>query len=309
MNQPGPPETLLERIGAMRESGAASARRVAEVITRDPKSAASRGIVELAKASETSVGSINRFCRSVGISGYTALRLAVATEVGHDSRAEEDADPSGDIDPATPVRETVQLIAASSRKAITRTAELLDYALLDRLARAVHRARLVQVVAFGGSSHVALYLADQLTGIGVPALTTSDANTAASIVATLSPSDVVVALSHSGMARHAVDVVRAARDQGALTAAITSSQASSLAEAAELSLVTTARTSTSRYRGTAGRHAQLFVTDALYVRVAQRRHDRANALLDRAGALTAPYQLRPRSARGDKRDHPGRADS
>ena len=285
--------TLLEQIGAMRDVAPPSARRIAKLITKEPMFAATSGIIELARASETSVGSINRFCRALGIAGYTELRLALAQEIGSDSAHSETSDPSGDIDPATSAADTIRIIAAASRKAISQTAELLDLHALDQLAAAVDSARLVQVVAYGGSGHVGTYLANQLTGIGVTCLTETDVNTAASYLATLGESDVVVALSHSGMARFAVELVEAAQAQGVITAAITSSAVSPLAKAVDISLVTTARTVSSRYRGTAGRHAQLFVTDALYVRVAQRRHQTANRMLDRAGQITAPYQLGP----------------
>ena len=291
MTQEGPTTTLLERIGALQDVGTPSARRIARLITREPMLAARSGIIELARASETSVGSVNRFCRSLDVTGYTELRLALANEVGHDSPHREDTDPSGDIDPATDAEETVRIIAAASSRAISQTAAVLDVTVLDRLADIVDRARLVQIVAYGGSAHVATYLANQLTGIGVTTLTDSDVNTAASHLATLGSSDVVIAVSHSGAARHAIELVTAAREQGVTTAAVTSSAMSPLARAAEMSLVTTARSSTSRYRGTAGRHAQLFVTDALYVRVAQRRPEQAQRYLDRAGELTADHQV------------------
>lgn len=290
--------TLLERIGALQEVGPPSGQRIARLITGEPLLAAHSGIIELARASQTSVGSVNRFCRSLGVAGYTELRLALANEVGHDGPVREIPDPSGDIDPATDADETVRIIAAASAHAISRTAEVLDRDLLDEVAERVDRARLVQVIAFGGSAHIATYLAHQLTGIGVTSLTDPDVNTAASHLATLGADDVVIAVSHSGAASHAIELINAAREQRVATVAITSSAVSPLAQAADLSLVTTSRSATARYRGTAGRHAQLFVTDALYVRVAQRRHETAQRHLDRAGELTAGFQApAPKSGR------------
>lgn len=292
----GPPEPLLERIAAMRDAGPSSSRRIAATITRSPMYAARSGIVMLAQASDTSVGSVNRFCRALGLDGYKELRLALATSAGRsDGSGAPDIDPTGSIDPETGAEEAVQLIAASSRAAISRTADLLDLELLDCLAEAVEKARLVQLVAFGGSAHIASYLVDQLNGIGIRTLSSPDVNTAASIAATLTEADVLIAISHSGTARHAVEATTIGAEHGAMTAAITSSAASPLARAARVALVTTARTSTERYRGTAGRHAQLFVIDALYVRIAQGRNEIAERLLDEAGAATAPYQLTYRS--------------
>ena len=298
----GPPESLLERIAVMRDGGPASSQRIAATITRSPMVAARSGIVTLAEASGTSVGSVNRFCHALGLSGYKELRLALASSAGRpDGSPAPDVDPTGSIDPETSAEDAIRLIAASSRAAISRTADLIDLDLLDHLADAMGHARLVQLVAFGGSAHIASYLVDQLNGIGIRTLSSPDVNTAASIAATLTEADVLIAISHSGTARHAVEVTTVGADHGAMTAAITSSAASPLARAAGVALVTTARTSTERYRGTAGRHAQLFVIDALYVRIAQGRNEIAEQLLDEAGAATAPYQFNYRPGRARAR--------
>lgn len=284
------PSRLLDRIAEHRHLLTPAGTRVADIVLEEPALVARLGIVEMAERAGTSVGSVNRFCRALGIPGYTELRLTLAEEVARDQAADPDADPTGDIAADADVGATVALLAASSINAIRRTAALLDTVVLDRLADAVSAAGQVQVFAFGGSADVAHYLATQLTGIGIPTLTTSDVHNAAAFAVTLTPTDVAIAISHSGRARHAVELLDVARDRGATTAAITSSAATPLATAAELTLATTARGSGFRYRGTAGRHAQLFVTDALYVRVAQRRTEETQRLLNLAGAATARYQ-------------------
>jgi DNA-binding MurR/RpiR family transcriptional regulator len=283
--------TVLERIAAARPTFSAGLIRVADAISRNPELTANIGIVELAQTAGTSVGTVTRFCRVIGLDGYTALRLALAAELGQ-AAADLDADPTGEIEPSASARDTVKLIAASSVNAIRRTATLLDTDALSRLAVAVDEARQVQIFAFGGSAQVARYLADQLVGIGVVTLTSPDVTIAAAHAVTLGAGDVAIAISHSGTAQHALDLLSVARERGAFTAGITSSVHAPLVTEADLTLVTTARSTTARYRGTAGRHAQLFVTDALYVRVSQRRASQANRLLTLAGQATAPYQTR-----------------
>jgi DNA-binding MurR/RpiR family transcriptional regulator len=282
--------TLLEQIVMARPTFPASVLRVADVVTGNPELVSQVGINRLAELAQTSVGTVNRFCRAVGVDGYTALRLALAAEVGHTAAADPDADLTAEIEPTASAEETIAVIAASSANAIRRTAGLLDTGALDALAEAVDTARQVQLFAFGGSAHIAKYLADQFIGIGIATLTSPDVTVAAGYAVTLGPGDVAIAISHSGTARHALDLLTIARRQGALTAGITSSAHAPLAQAADLTVVTTSRSSTARYRGTAGRHAQLFVTDVLYVRVSQRRSENAVRLLDLAGRATTPYQ-------------------
>jgi DNA-binding MurR/RpiR family transcriptional regulator len=92
---------------------------------------------------------------------------------------------------------------------------------------------------------------------------------------------VAIAISHTGTTTDTVDALRAARESGATTIAITNFVPSPLTGCADLVLATAARETTFRSGATASRIAQLAVIDCLFVGVAQRDYDRTVTALDR----------------------------
>lgn len=283
----------MDRLTSSRPQLTASGRKVVDAILANPEQAARLSILELASRSGTSTASVNRLCRQLGLDGYPDLRFTLAREVGAQASSDPDFDVSEELAPDLSAGDTLAVLAGSTINAVSRTAALLDPEALDRLATAIDGADRVQVAAQGGSAHIAAYLAAQLTGINIWTTATVDSTYTASQAVTLSRGDVALAISHSGIAKPVLDFVEIARQQGALTAAISSSASTPLAKSADIVLATTARSASLRYRGTAGRHAQLYVCDALYVRVAQRRPEEAERLMALAGEATQRYLMPP----------------
>lgn len=289
MDEAGLLDRLIERQPQLTTSG----RKLADAILANPGAAAQSSILELAQRAGTSTASVNRLCRQLGLRGYPELRLGLARAIGAQQAGDPDTDLTDDLAPDLGVRETLAILAGSSINAVQRTAALVDPVVVDAVATAIDSARRVQIAAQGGSAHIASYLAAELTGIGIWTAATVDVTYTAAQAVTLGSDDVALAISHSGIAGPVLDFVEIARERGACTVAITSSANTPLALAADLSLSTTARSASLRYRGTAGRHAQLYVCDAIYVRVAQRRADEAERFLNLAGQVTQRYLAPP----------------
>src|SRR6195952_2685395 len=83
----------------------------AKVVLDDPRLVLELPINELAERAGTSAATVTRFCRQIGYSGYVALRMSVATEVGRSSalpqRAADIGRAFGPDDTAEDVRSTL----------------------------------------------------------------------------------------------------------------------------------------------------------------------------------------------------------
>ncbi len=71
-------ENLLEQIQSRLEELNKAERKVAQVILHDPQQATRFSIAALAQASSVSEPTVNRFCRSFGMSGYPELKIQLA---------------------------------------------------------------------------------------------------------------------------------------------------------------------------------------------------------------------------------------
>src|SRR3954466_12607447 len=108
----------------------AASQRVASVVLEDPRVVLDLGVNELAERAGTSAATVTRFCRQIGYTGFIALRMSVATELGRTSARPAVADigrPCGPDDAAEDVRST---LLAGAIRSMQQTAESVD---LERL--------------------------------------------------------------------------------------------------------------------------------------------------------------------------------
>ncbi|MFI8964725.1 MurR/RpiR family transcriptional regulator [Streptomyces sp. NPDC053493] len=276
--------TALIRSELPRMSG--SLRKVGDWVLADPARIAGLSAAEVGRLTGTSQATVTRFCRALGLDSYQRLLLELAREQGHDTAVgqEEAPGPLGpEIGPDDPLDLVVAAVARADLQALRATTEQLDLDALERAARALARARRIDVYGVGASGVLALETQARLFGIGCEARAWTEVHAAETSAALLTPADAVVALSHSGATREVLGPLRLASERGAATVAVTGDPRSAVARAAGTHLTSTAAPTGFRHGGFGTRHSVLLILDCLYARVAQLTYARATASL----ALTA----------------------
>src|ERR687891_718982 len=79
------PDSMLTEVRSMLPEMPAALQRVGEQVLSAPAVLARSTIVETAERSGTSAATVTRFCRALGLPGYSDLRLAMAEETGRSS--------------------------------------------------------------------------------------------------------------------------------------------------------------------------------------------------------------------------------
>jgi len=257
-----------------------SERRIAEFLLAQPMDAAALTIAELASRCGTSTTSVVRFATHIGYRQFKDVRLDLTREATREHVQNADLPAaSGDIDRDDSLTDIVSKVASNETLSIADTAAVLDVDALRDAVTLVQSARRVDSFGVGASSLVGLDLQQKLTRIGRTALNWPDAHAAWTSAATLDPSCVAIAVSHSGETVDTVDFLRIARGSGAATIAITNFGASPLAISADVVLTTAARETPFRSGALGSRIAQLMVIDCLFTAVAQARYDESIAAL------------------------------
>lgn len=270
--QASSPGTAI-RIRALLPTLQPSMRRVAEHVLADTGGTANLTVTELAVASAVSETTVVRFCKAIGFAGYPQLRLALATETGHERGARHDDRVVGsDIGPGDDLARVIEKIAFADARAVEETAAQLDVAVVERVIDALVRARRVDLYGVGASAFVALDFQQKLHRIGRLAFAWSDTHIALTSAALLGPEDVAIGISHTGVTTDTIEALTQARTNGATTVALTNFPLSPIALAAEYVLTTAARETTFRSGAMASRLAQLTVVDCLFVGLAQRTY-------------------------------------
>ena len=282
---------IQSRIEASAPSFSPAMRRIADALRQNPAIVREKTISELAASCDTSVASVVRFCRAVGLSGYAELRMALATELGKEA-AQFGATLGAEIAQSDSLKEMAAKVASLEMLAIEETVAALDFRALGRIVTALDKAQRILLFGIGASQFVAQDLHHKLFRIGRNAFLMSDAHEAWS-AALLSPKGTVaIGFSHSGATTDTVQFIDLARQSGALTVAVTSVEDSPLARAAQERLITHARESALRAGAMVSRIAQLAVVDCLFLGVARLRYDQTIDALKRTRDVTHPGQAR-----------------
>ncbi|MER6509739.1 MurR/RpiR family transcriptional regulator [Nonomuraea sp. NPDC001636] len=284
---------ILARIRGIEPTLTATHRRIAETILAEPAAVAASTIGELAERCGTSLTTVTRFCRQLGLAGYPELRLALAAELGRNDAAPREQGLIA-FSPDDPASLVLRSLLASDLRAMEETAAQLDLQAVDRAVEALVRARFIDFFAVAGSAGVAMDLHLRLHAIGRPGALWTDVHSAVCSANARDRDDVALGISHSGTTAEVVEPLAIAKRRGATTVAVTNFPRSPLAEVADIVLTTAAQDTPFRAGGVAARHTQMLVLDCLYIGVVQRTHETSNQLLTAATDAVSKHRLPPR---------------
>lgn len=258
-------------------------QRVAAAVLDDPAGAAGRSSTALATQARTSVTTVMRFCRAIGLPNYPRLRLALASAAAREDARNSDRfwTTEGDISEEDSLAQVVDKIIYNESGTLEDTRAQLDLDVLARVVDAVAAARRVDIFGLGASGFVGADLHQKLHRIGKIAFVWTDGHAALTASALLGEGDVAIGISHTGSTVDTVEPLQAARERGATTVALTNFARSPLAECADHVLTTAVREMPFRSGATASRIAQLAVVDCLFVGVAQQSYGESTAALAR----------------------------
>ncbi|MEM5315650.1 MurR/RpiR family transcriptional regulator [Paraburkholderia sp. JHI869] len=260
-------------------------RDVAALILDDLASAARASIGELAQRAGVSVASVTRFAKAVGCHDVRELklRLAQAAAVGDRFlRGAGAVEGEGKLRALNAEAEPLATrVYDEIHTALARNHELLCQAPFAHAAAALAQARMIYVFGMGGgSSALADEMRFRLVRLGRPVASYQDSLLQRMVASTLSPEDVVVALSVTGRVPELVDACRIARDYGAKVVALTA-PASPLAALADWLVPIVASETDFIYKPSSSRYAMMMALDVLVTELALAQPEESRELLRR----------------------------
>ncbi len=282
------PANPVAAVRAVLPSLTPAAQAIARIVLDDPGLVVRSTITEFSAVSGTSEATIVRTARALGFAGYSQMRFALAAAVAK----EPERLVPGDIGPDDPLTDVIAKVARGESEALADTAAQLDPDRLDAVVAAIARARRVDVYGVAASGLVATDMSQKLLRIGLSSHPFSDAHLALTSAALLCDQDVVVAISCTGETPDVLVPARTAKDAGAMLVAITNNPRSSLADLADHTLVSAGRETAFRPGALASRISQLLIVDCIFVGLAQRTYESANAAIRATREATDRYRGR-----------------
>ena len=258
-------------------------RRVAEYVVALPVEAERLSIVELARTVGVSPATVTKFCHALGYRDFKTFRLELARTNARGTSA-----PKGHGGDSLAGRARASLSRAA--RILERTSASLDLAAFKEAVEALDKAERVVIFGVGGSGAIAMDAHFRFLRIGLNAVAHTDTQIQLWSTTTLKPTDVVMAVSHSGRTKDTVEALALARASGCKTIALTSHKYSPLAKAADICLASTYEPTPSNEGGVMARFSQLGIIDALAEELAYRHPEH----IDRAEKVASALRARNR---------------
>lgn len=260
------PVDLLRSIGAGMVTFSPGQRAIATMILADPNWAVQAPVEELAARAEVSAPTIVRFARAVGCEGLKdfKLKLAGALALGtpylHRS-----------VQPGDGAPNIVRNVLGSTLSVLAGWQERIDAEALERAAEAIHRAGRTDCYGTGQTSNfLASDLQARLFRLGLITNAYGDAHLQLVAAASLSPRDVLFAVSHVGRMPTLLESVRLGKERGATIIALTRARAP-LAAFADIVLDTDVPSDATMRVGTDAYIVQLLTIEMIMVIVGLKR--------------------------------------
>ena len=269
MNDTSPAPTLggdllrrvQDRYGKLRPSE----QIVADYLRTHAHQRLSHSITELAQILGLSEATISRVSRALGYSGFSDLKLSLAEGAVNRTRL---VNIPTELDPHDSLIATSAKLANLLAASIQSTQASLDTDKLERCLQAIRSARKIVLAGCGGAAAICDEAAHLFMKAGLDAASYSDGYTQIVAAANLSADCLMIGISHTGTTQNVANALRLARENGAMTIAISSDAGSVVARAAEVTL-TTASSATPPVPlygdFLEGRISQLFLIDILYL--------------------------------------------
>lgn len=204
--------------------------RIATAVLEDPRRVARESIVDFARRTSVSTGSVVRFAKLVGFAGYHDLKIAIAESGAEAAELPRELHVS-----------RFRSYMEEQTKAMLFATEQVDAMSIELAASALSRARKVDIAATGASAVVGQSLLFSLTLLGLHVRFLPDSAEQGAAAAFVGPGDCLIAISYSGRTRATVDAAARASKGGATVIVLTCNRRGPLLRHASIATVLDAR--------------------------------------------------------------------
>ncbi|MDR1650715.1 MAG: MurR/RpiR family transcriptional regulator [Synergistaceae bacterium] len=222
------------------------------------------GGMTLANFSETSgssEASILRFCRRLGVNGFSELKALLHQE----SEIEDDADlPAFDVKPEDSMAEILEKVFFCNIQTLKDTMALVSSE-YDKALDALLKARRVCFFSIGDAIVPCVLAQNKFMRLGIQCCVNTDADMQIITASNMNPGDAAIAISYSGKTKSVVDSMKLASERGATTICITKMEKSPLIRCCDIKLFTATYDHSEGKVIVARRIAEQAIMEALYL--------------------------------------------
>ena len=235
-------------------------KKVADYLISHPSEAIEMSVSELAQHCEASQATIVRFCKKIGCKGFHQLKIRMAGE----QREQEEQVISNEIN-LDHMGQSLNNILGSKLEELKATYSNFNPKELREIIDKILQADMIEFAAMGNTIPIALDGTYKFNQLGIKAVSSTIWESQEAFSRILKEKDMLFAISASGASKRLLNMVEIAKENQAVTVAITNQAKSPLAEACDYVLLTATREHIFHDQVSFTRMAAMSVIDCLFL--------------------------------------------
>lgn len=264
-------KSVLVRLQEYANQASGAEKSVYKVLIENPEAVSNYSIHQLAEETYASPSTITRLCQKLGFNGYKELHkslvyeLALRKSTSNEKGKEISRDDTLDI--------IVDKVTYKNIVSLENTRKLIDLSILEECVQLLNQAKTITLFGIGSSLLVAKDAYLKFLRINKPCNISEDWHAQLLHAKNMTPHDVAIAISYSGMTDEVIKCVETAKKNGAPVIAITRFEDNPLSRIADYNLSVAATEFIFRSGAMSSRIAQLNIIDILYTAMINKSYD------------------------------------
>lgn len=241
----------------------------------------------MAEVCETSEPTIMRFLRKLGCRSYQHFKVSIAQEIsaGETNAIYEEIKKDDTIEQ---IKQKIISLTVTSIQDIDR---LVDGKTLQQVVTLLTKAKRIIFLGIGGSGIIAKDAFHKFLRLGLNVDYSSDSHIMSIYASFATSDDLIMAFSHSGESSEVIEAVRIAKENKAKTVVFTGYHNSTLAELADILLLSSTNETMYRSQSMVSRLIQLVIIDMLYVALVLNKGEEAIENVNRSRLAVAQKKV------------------
>lgn len=246
---------VIAKIISMQQSLTVSENEIAQYVIHNAESVVTSTITAIAKNTNTSEASINRFCKKIGFKGFNSFKVALAQDNFYHAMQESGAETQTGL---------VATVSKDYQHMLVNTTAMLDEEQVLRAADAMRNAPHIFIFSLSYTGFVARELEFKLSMVGLYAKAVSEPANIRVYSGCVSKGDLVIVIAPTLLMRELYQAITICRERGATILSITSYDSPKLSTLVDFKFIISDRITTQNSVSVSNNLMFLYVTDVLY---------------------------------------------
>ncbi len=251
-----------------------SGKKIGKYILEQPALIVKLSTADMSSACSVGEASLIRFCKAIGFSGFQDLKMNLAISLSTQTPRSQQL-LSNDIDIHDDLTVVAEKLSNVLQNVLIETRELLNYSALAQLAELFLQNKHVTFFGVGSSGITADYAMNKFMRIGHQVDSISNNHFMNMKAALMNQDNIAFAISHSGESPETIKALKLAKENRAITVALTNNFDSTLCQFADFVLINGNKETWLQGDSIGTKVAQTFVLDLLYTEIVRNNETQA----------------------------------